>query len=124
MGYTGFVADPVSNVQTTSCANGELNLSWGLPLSYTAADNEVLVFAKLSSAITIGSPSNALTSYTANSAFGSGTAYENDASAFCVYKGDASNMTITGLNPGSTYHYAIFNTSGSPTAYSTEEVGS
>jgi hypothetical protein len=84
------------------------NASWTVP---TAVYN-IVVFAKQGSAITVGSPSANTSTYTANAAFGSGTAYENDASAFCVYKGNSTNVNVTGLTPGATYHFAAFNVNG------------
>ena len=67
----------------------ELTLNWTLPGDYSAGDDQVLVFAKASSAITAATPSTGVGTYTADADFsGSGTVYENDASAKCVYSGD------------------------------------
>ena len=86
------------------------DVTWVLPGGYDNATNEVIVFAKATSSITIGTPSNNISTYTANSIFGSGTAYQNDASAKCVYKGDGTSVSITGLSAATTYYFLIFNT--------------
>lgn len=45
-------------------------------------------------------------SYTGNSVFGSGSAFSD--SSFAVYVGSDSNVTVTGLLPGNTYHFKVF----------------
>ena len=39
---------------------------------------------------------------------GVGTAFQNDASAYCVYNGDGTNVSITGLNPGIKYYVMVY----------------
>jgi hypothetical protein len=82
-------------------------VNWTLPATYSAANHTVLVFVKAASAITAGTPSAAPSGYTANAVFGSGTAYQNDAAAYCVYKGDGTAVTITGLAAGVTYNIMV-----------------
>jgi hypothetical protein len=96
----------------STCVTGDLN--WTNP----GAVNTILIFAKAGSAITTGTPTNNESTYTANPAFGSGTAYQNDATAFCVYKSTTTGTTasITGLTPGVTYHFLAYNVNG--TTYS------
>lgn len=79
-------------------------ITWSLPGAYSAANHSVLVFVKSGSAVTAGTPTNAPTAYTAGAAFGTGTAYQGDASAYCVYKGDGTSVAITGLSANTTYH--------------------
>ncbi len=76
--------------------------------NYLSGSNEYIIFAKAGSAITTGTPALNLSNYTANATFGSGTAYEADASAFCVHKGDGTTINLTGLNPNTTYHFLIY----------------
>ncbi len=58
-------------------------------------------------------------SYTANTAFGSGT--EIAPGQFVVYNNTANASTVTGLQPGTTYHFAVyeFNTVNNLTYYLT-----
>lgn len=82
--------------------------------------NRILVFAKNNDdgAITIGSPTVAASSYTANTVFGSGDPYENDANAFCVFSSTTGNsVDITALTANKTYNFLVFNVDGS--VYST-----
>ncbi|HCM76366.1 MAG TPA: hypothetical protein DIS90_08280 [Cytophagales bacterium] len=90
--------------------------SWTNPTTV----NRILVFAKNNDngAITIGSPTVNASTYTANTAFGSGTPYENDAAAFCVFSGTSGNsVNVTGLTANKTYNFLVFNADG--TSYST-----
>ncbi|MDX1903913.1 MAG: T9SS type A sorting domain-containing protein [Thermonemataceae bacterium] len=109
---------PVSNVLTTQCTT-EATLSWTKPGNYVNANNTILVFAKQGAAITEGTPTNAVATYTANSDFSAaGTAYQNDAAAKCVYKGDANSFTVTGLTSGQTYHFLVLNVLDASSTYS------
>jgi hypothetical protein len=47
----------------------------------------------------------------------SGTAYENDAAAFCVYKGRGSSVNLTGLTPETNYYFLVYNVQTGPTSY-------
>ena len=112
----------VSNVTAPVFANvciNSLDLSWTLPSGYNAGTNTILVFAKASSNITLGTPTNNVSTYTANSNFsGAGTPYQNDALAKCVYKGDGTTVSITGLNAKTNYYFLIYNVLD-PNTYST-----
>ncbi len=123
-GYEAGDVSAVENDSVISCLTGEVDLSWDKHVSHVNSTDEILVFIKQGSAVNLGVPTNAASTYTASTTFGSGTAYENDASAYCVYSGDGSNVTITGLTAGQTYHYLIYNTYGSPTGYSTDVTNS
>lgn len=98
---TALTTPTATNLQTNSAT-----ISWALGTHN--AGNKVLVFVKQGSAITTGTPTAAPLTYTANTVFGSGTAFQNDAAAFCVYKGDDSSVSITGLNPNLTYNVVIY----------------
>ncbi len=84
-----------------------IGFSWS-STAYLSGSNEYLIFAKAGSAVTSGTPVLNPTTYTASSTFGSGTAYEADASAFCVYKGDGTSINLTGLSASTTYHFLIY----------------
>jgi hypothetical protein len=68
-----------------------------------------IVVVKDGSAVT-GTPSDAST-YAANAAFGSGDPIAPG--EFVVYSGTGSSVAVTGLTPGNTYHFAVFEFDGS-----------
>jgi hypothetical protein len=82
-------------------------ISWTAPAAYNASNHTTLVFVKATSAVTAGTPTSDPASYTANTTFASGTAFQGDASAYCVYSGDGTSVTITGLSAATTYHVRI-----------------
>ncbi|MBX2955470.1 MAG: T9SS type A sorting domain-containing protein [Cyclobacteriaceae bacterium] len=100
--------DPVTNPSgfTATCTDAGL-VSWTNP----GTINSIVIFAKAGSAITVGTPSLDVVNYTPNTIFGSGTAYENDPDAFCIYNSNSTgtSLNITGLSPGVTYHFLAFN---------------
>jgi hypothetical protein len=65
---------------------------------------ERIVVMRLGSAIS-STPVDG-TNYNANSLFGSGSSL--GFSQYVVYRGPGSTVTVTGLNPNSTYHVAVF----------------
>ena len=67
-----------------------------------------IVVAKAGSAVTTA-PTDA-TPYAANSIFGSGAT--TAAGEFVVYNGNGTNVTVTGLSQGVTYHFAEFEYNG------------
>ncbi|WP_460575579.1 GEVED domain-containing protein [Flavobacterium koreense] len=91
-------------------AAGASVLSTSSSISWTAPAfcfSDVLIVAATSS--NTGTPSGDGTAYTANLAFGSGTALGN---GFVVYKGATSPQVVTGLTNGTTYYYKIFTRNG------------
>ncbi|RYZ00858.1 MAG: hypothetical protein EOO11_00115 [Chitinophagaceae bacterium] len=55
--------------------------------------------------------------YTAAAAFGSGTEMGNGLGEYVVYNGSGNSVTVTGLEPGTTYHFAVVeynSTTGGP----------
>jgi ribosomal protein L31 len=118
---TPYVADPVTGVNFTGTTYNSTTLNWSLPTSYLPAGNTVLVFLKDGSAITAGTPTANIATYTADADFGgTGTAYENDNNAKCVYKGDGTSINITGLSASTTYHAIIYVVADGTTLYSTD----
>ncbi|MEI6697216.1 MAG: hypothetical protein WCO13_14270 [Bacteroidota bacterium] len=91
-------------------ANGSSNatIAWTLPGTYSAANHSTLVFIKATNSVTVGTPTYAPSAYTANTIFGSGTAYEGDATASCVYNGDGTSVSITGLAANTAYYILIY----------------
>ncbi len=91
----------------------KMNLSWDYPLNYSPSTSDIIIFAKQGSAITQGTPTINANTYVADNNFGgSGSTYENDAAAKCVYKGDGTSFQLTGLTSGTTYHFLVYSTSG------------
>lgn len=115
----------ITNVTFTNpatCNTTQTTISWTGPSGFNSGTQTILAFLKATSAVTAGTPTSTLATYTANTTFGSGTVYQNDAGARCIYKGtgtDAfgnhSGLTITGLTAGTTYHLLIYVVTGTNT---------
>ncbi len=94
---------PASNIIITQEACTNLNIS------FTPGNgNARLIIAHKSSDVN-AFPVNG-TIYNANSVFGSGTDLGNG--NYIVYNGNENNVTITGLDPGTTYYFAIIEYNG------------
>ncbi len=89
---------------TAAAGDAQATLSWSNPNANCTSIDEVMVVAKANSAVT-NSPSGNGSAYTANAAFGSGTAFDGGS---VVYKGSAETVTITGLTNGTTYYLTTF----------------
>jgi len=83
------------------CGTTTSTLNWALPT--TSCYDEVMVTASLVPTTT--SPSGNGSTYTANSIYGSGTAYDN---GFVVYKGSGTSTVITNLMDGFTYYFKVW----------------
>ena len=97
-----------STLANVVLAENSINFDWTLPSGYQSGSNEIIIFAKENSAITSGTPVLDISTYTPNATFGSGTVYEADADAYCVYKGDGNSIALSGLNASTTYHFLIY----------------
>lgn len=93
-------AKNVTGVSST-VDSGSLTVSWTNP---TTIYDEIMIVAKASASIS-GTPSGDGSSYTANLAYGSGTAFD---SGHVVYKGATSPQTITNLTNQTTYYVKVF----------------
>jgi hypothetical protein len=114
--------NPVTNIQVNGTGTGTGAVSWTSPNIYNNSLNELIVFLKDGSSITVGTPTSNISSYTANPIFGSGSTYENDPNAYCIYTGDGTSINISGIIDGNTYHTLIFNTN-SQSSYSSAATG-
>lgn len=94
-----------SPVFTISGSTG--SISWAGASGYSNINHTTLVFIKATSSITVGTPTNAPSTYTDNPALTSGTAYQADAAAHCIYKGDGTTASVTGLAAGISYYVLI-----------------
>jgi len=115
--YNNNIPPVTDQVAENKCLTS-MDLEWNLPENYNASNNTILVFAKEGSLISTSLPTANVSTYTADADFsGGGTAYQQDASAKCVYKGDGTNVSIAGLTSGATYYFKVFNVSD-PNIYS------
>ncbi|MCD4794206.1 MAG: S8 family serine peptidase [Bacteroidales bacterium] len=104
-GLTEVACTPPSSQATNFSATPDQNsidISWtrGTP----DGGHKVLVTAREGSAVNQDPTTG--TTYTANAAFGSGT--QIGTGNFVVYDGNGTSVTITNLNAGTTYHFAIY----------------
>lgn len=116
--YDSTVCTPPSqatafNASSIDGGSGTATLNW----TRTSGDN-VLVVMKSGSAVD-SDPSTG-TIYSSSTVFGSGD--ELGTGNFVVYNGSASSISISNLNPDTTYHVALFEYGSSGTCYNTEEL--
>jgi hypothetical protein len=102
---------PASSISFSSVTSNTANISWvngdggarlvvmraGAPVAATPVDGQ-----SYQASANFGDP---------NSALGSG---------FVVYDGTGTNVSVTGLNPGNTYHVAVFEYNCNPKYYNTD----
>ncbi len=109
-----FPANQATNFGTSSIASTTMTVSWtrGTP---SGGDN-VLVVAKAGSA-----PEDPYsgTSYTANAAYGSGTAVGG---GYAVYKGTGTLVNLTSLTGNTTYYFAIYEYDNTGPCYNRTEL--
>jgi hypothetical protein len=83
-----------------------------ITLNVTAGNgSDRIILAKASSAVGSDGPADGIT-YTANTAFGSGSQI-GSTGVYVVYKGSGTSVTVTGLSTGTTYHFAAYEFNGS-----------
>jgi hypothetical protein len=87
----------------------EMNLSWT-----NGNGSNRIVIARANDPVT-NTPVDGV-AYTANNNYGSGTAI---GSGFVVYNGNGNSVNITGLQPGTTYYFAVFEYDCVPERYLT-----
>lgn len=88
-----------SNLTVDSYDNTSISLSW------TNGDGDYrIVLAKQGSPVD-GEPTDG-TTYSANAAFGSGD--QIGTGNYVVYSGNGNSVTVTGLVPGTTYYFKVF----------------
>lgn len=108
----------VKSVTVVSLTSATARVSWTKDTSYNNANFTTLVFLKPLSAITQGTPNINPANYTANSVLGSGTKYQNDTNAFCIYKGDSTFVISDNLNASTLYYALIYVVSDADSLYS------
>ena len=95
----------VTGAVTSNCLSNASTIGWSLP---TNCYDNILIFATNGS-FTSTLPTGTGSTYTANTVFTSGTAFDG---GFCVYKGTGSTVTVTGLTNAVNYTYKIFTRTG------------
>jgi hypothetical protein len=111
-GSVNFSCTPPTTQATTFDATSlqatQMDISWA-----RGNGDNVLVLARQGSPVD-ADPEDG-TSYTANAAFGSGE--EIGSGNFVVYNGSGTGVTVTGLAPSTTYHYAIYEYNSADNCY-------
>ncbi|MBU0488304.1 MAG: choice-of-anchor D domain-containing protein [Bacteroidetes bacterium] len=95
----------VASVATTP-DDGEIQLTWIEPP--VACYDEIMIVAKAGGTVS-ASPSGDGSAYSADLAFGSGTAFDG---GYVVYKGTNTPQTVTGLTNGTEYCFTFFTRKG------------
>jgi hypothetical protein len=101
------MVDSVTNIIGVGASATSATLTWTSPANFVNGTHRYLVFVKAGSPVTVGNPTRAENRYTANANFGSGTAYQNDASASCVYRNGFNSVTVNNLVFGVTYYATV-----------------
>lgn len=111
--------NPVTRLSMVGLTKNSAKISFTTPANYNSSIMKVLVFIKRDSAITLGSPNMAVTNYVASlTLLTPGTAYQHDASAFCVLNGDTNQVIVSNLVQGATYHLLAYVVSVNDSLYS------
>ncbi|MDP1727817.1 MAG: T9SS type A sorting domain-containing protein [Bacteroidota bacterium] len=116
----------VSTLSFSSGSTTTARISWTKPGSYNNINHSTLIYLKELTAIAAGMPpvSNPA-SITANPDFtGAASIFEYDTSAKCIFKGDTNFVNITGLKPGTLYHFSSYVVNDSDYNYSNPVSGS
>jgi hypothetical protein len=109
-----------TNTSLVAAGSGStsITVSWVKPANYVNGTHTTVIFLKANSAVTPGNPVRNVLRYTANQNFGSGTRYENDNNAFCVYRGTGNSVIINNLVFGTNYHVLIYSVRQADSVYS------
>ena len=100
--------DSVMGMFFTSIDTSSFNINWNNPNTYVDSLHTTLVFVKQNSNISLGIPTIGANNYTANSAFGLGSKYQNDTNARCVYKGNNESVSLSNLKPNTRYYVVTY----------------
>jgi|GEM_PF-2698137 len=117
--------NPISGLTFTNIAQNSATARWNKPTAYNNANHTIVVFAKPTSTINLGTPNTNPNLITADSNFaGNGSKLAIDTAAICIYKGDSTFVNISGLNPAVTYHVTAFAINNNDSSYSVRVSGS
>jgi hypothetical protein len=110
---------PITSLNITATSQTSLALTWTKAAGYVDSTMSTLVFVKEATAITQGTPSAIASTYTADTNFlGTGTLYQHDLLAKCVYNADGNTVAIGNLNPNIRYHVLVYTIRNTDTVYS------
>jgi hypothetical protein len=104
---TGGIAAPTQAAQNATVEAVDGN---HFTVRWTSGDGAGRVVVARKSLASTFTPANG-TTYTANAAFGSGTNLGDD--QFIVYNGSSNTVTVSNLDPESTYYFAVYEYNGS-----------
>ncbi|MBC7383988.1 MAG: T9SS type A sorting domain-containing protein [Bacteroidia bacterium] len=111
--------NPATGFIFTATGASSANLSWTKGFGYNNGRHTQLVFMKAGSPITTGSNNADPGNIPGDANFlGYGANYQNDSLAKCIYNGDTTKVSVTGLTPGTLYYVIIFGISTSDSVYS------
>jgi hypothetical protein len=112
------MVDTCSNLSAVGASSSSITFTYTKPANYVNGSFTTLVFVKEGSAITAGSPDRNPNRYNGNANFGSGTKYQNDANAYCVFRGTGTSVTVNNLKMNITYHFMVFSVKVTDSVYS------
>ena len=113
------VPTDVSSIALTGLSQSSIRVSWNKPSGYISAAYTTMVFIKQGVAVSTGTPTKSVNYYIANSTYGLGNGYQNDATARCVFKGDTNFINVTGLNNSAPWYVLIYVIRDIDSTYST-----
>ncbi len=102
-----------SNFSASNIGDNQMDVSW------TRGNGDRVLVVAHQGAPVDADPSNG-TSYTANSTFGNGS--EIGSGNYVVYDGTGGSVTVTGLTPGTTYYFAIYEYFTADNCYNSDEL--
>jgi hypothetical protein len=109
---------PVTGLTFANVTQTTAQLTWTKPAGYMDGSYSQVMFIKADTNIIEGSPDREPFSYSPYENINSGTPYQHDAMARCVYNGDNESATISGLTANTTYHALMYVVRNADSAYS------
>ncbi len=111
---TGYSSDGSFYTEPATQASGvnfTAIISTGMTVNWTRGSGDgVIVLMKSGSPVSSDPSDGTYTTYTASTAFGSGT--QIGSGNYVIYKGTGTSVAVTGLTPGSTYYVAAYEYAG------------
>ncbi len=101
------MVDSATNIIGVGTSATSATLTWTSPPNFVNGTHQYLVFVKADAPMTVGTPTRAANRYTANANFGTGTKYQNDGNASCVYRNGFNSVTVNNLVYGVTYYATV-----------------
>ena len=107
-------------LQFVASSTQSANITWFKNPNYNNANHTTLVYIKELSAITSGvNNMNPISIFPDTNFNGIGTRYKNDTAARCIYNGDGTTVSVSGLKPGTRYYLMLLGASVADSNYST-----